>query len=147
MKRLIVALVVGGMLFAVAWGAAASLNVDWATGASGTGTVGSCGDVTGSTFILYGETINSPGGATYLTGNSTDPRYASAVNIETVEACGQQDVFVLVDGTGSTPCTVHAGGGLGWLENAVSDNLPGCTAVLDSPVAVASITTLTVTMR
>jgi len=147
MKRLILAVVVGGALFAAAWGAAAALNVDFATGASGTGTVGSCGDVTGSTFILVGETINSPGGATYLTGNSTDPRYTNAVNIETVGSCDNQDVFVLVDSMGSTPCTVHLNGGLGWNEALVFDNTYGCTAVLNGDVAVASITTLTVTMR
>jgi len=42
---------------------------------------------------------------------------------------------------------VHAGGGLGWNEGQVFDNTYGCTAVLNSNVAVASITTLTVTMR
>ena len=147
MKRLIVALMVGGALFAAAFAAAANLNVTDSTAASGSGPVASCGDVTGTTFILLGETINEPGAWTYLTGNSSDPRVAIAVNIETVSDCDQQDVFVLVDGTGSTPCTVHAGGGLGWNEGSKADNTYGCTAVLNNNVAVASISTLTVTMR
>jgi len=149
MKRLIVALMVGGALFAAAFAAAANLNVTNSTAASGDGAVLSCGDVTGTTFILYGETINEPGASTYLTGNSSDPRYAIAVNIETgdLSSCDQQDVFVLVDSMGSTPCTIHAGGGLNYDEASKADNNYGCTAVLNGSVAVASITTLTVTMR
>jgi hypothetical protein len=149
MKRIILALVVGSALFAAAYAAAASLGVTTSTAATGTGDVVSCGDVTGTTFILKGEAINDAAGWTTVTGNSNDPRYAEAVNIETgtSSSCDQQDVFVMVDGAGSIGCTVHAGGGVNYNEADYGDNNYGCTALLTSYVDVAGITKLTVTMR
>ena len=55
MKRLAVALAVGGVVFGAVWAVAATMNVSGATAATGTGDVAKCGDVTGSTFILEPE--------------------------------------------------------------------------------------------
>ena len=147
MRRIILALAVGSALFAAAYAAAATLDVTGSTAASGTGAVAKCGDVTGTTFILKGEAINDAAGWTTVTGKSDDPRYAEAVNIETVPGCVDQDVFVLVDSMGSTPCTVHDGGGVNYNEAAPGDNNFGCTALLNDYVGVAGISNLTVTMR
>jgi hypothetical protein len=147
MKRIILALAVGSALFAAAYAAAATLNVTGSTAASGSGAVAKCGDVDGTTFILKGETINNADAWTTVTGNSTDPTLARAVNIETVDSCDRQDVFVLVDGMGSIACTVHVGGGVGYDEANTGDNTYGCTALLNDYVSVAGINWLTVTMR
>ena len=142
MKRIILALGVGVALFAVV-AYAATLSVGFATAATGQGDVGSCGDVTGSTFILVGQSIAASGQPDIVTGDPTDITHAYAVNIETVAGCDQINAFVAVkNGAGvvmaTGSCEINAlagpnGGtandGLGFNEADGSDNVPGCTAV------------------
>ena len=149
MKRLIVALLVGGVVFGTVWGLASGLDVGFGTAATGTGDVGSCGDVSGSTYILEGQTITTAGNDT-VTGDPTDIAEFQAVNIEVDDDCDEQNAFVQVfdgeNGTGTAiatgSCTIHNGDnpdivgdnadvdGLGWDEGSTSDNVGGCTALV-----------------
>lgn len=143
MKRIVLALGVGVTLFAVV-AYAATLSVGFATAATGQGDVGSCGDVTGSTFILVGQVISASSGPDTVTGDPTDIEHAYAVNIETVAGCDQINAFVAVkNGAGAVmatgSCEINAGpggpnggtanDGLGFNEASTADNVPGCTAV------------------
>jgi len=140
MKRFIVALLVGGVFFGAVYGLASTLNVGFGTAATGNGDVASCGDVTGSTYILEGQSINFPdAGTVTVTGTPEDISQFKAVNIETDSGCDQINVFIEVkdgeNGTGNTifsgGCEVHANGGLGYDEDngASNDNTYGCTVV------------------
>jgi hypothetical protein len=139
---------------------AATLNVGFATAATGQGDVGKCGDVTGSTFILVGQVISASSGPDTVTGTPTDIEHVIAVNIETVADCDQINAFIAVKNlagavlaTGS--CEINAAGGpnggtdndgLGFNEADIADNVPGCTAVLSGTPNVADIFLLAVTM-
>jgi hypothetical protein len=142
MRRILIASAVGIALFAtVAY--AATLTVGFATAATGTGPVGSCGDVTGSTFILVGQSISASAQPDIVTGAPTDIEHAFAVNVETVADCDQINAFVAVKNAGGAvmatgSCEINAAGGpnggthndgLGFNEASGADNVPGCTAV------------------
>ena len=162
MKRLIVALLVGGVFFGAVYGLASTLIVGFGTAATGEGDVGSCGDVTGSTYVLKGQGVaDGPGGDDYLFGFPTDITKATHVNIETVAGCDQINAFVQVEDIGGAvlatgSCQISGDGvqttgpaddGLGYDEGFNSgDNLPGCTALLSAEVDVADIESLVVTM-
>jgi hypothetical protein len=142
MRRILIASAVGIALFAIV-AYAATLNVGFATAATGSGPVGSCGDVTGSTFILVGQSIAASGQNDTVTGAPTDIEHAFAVNIETVAACDQINAFIAVKNSGggvmaTGSCEINAAGGpnggthddgLGFNEAGTGDNVPGCTAV------------------
>ena len=164
MKRLILALLVGGVFFGAVYGLAATLSVGFGTAATGTGDVGSCGNVTGSTYILVGQSIGASGQDDVVTGDPTDVDHVKAVNIETDGACDEQNAFVAVKNAGGTTfatgsCVIEdadpagddidADGfndGLGYDEASPGDNVAGCTAALSGLVNVADIWFLTVTM-
>ncbi len=161
MKRVILALVVGGAIFGTVYGFAAMLDVTTSTAASGTGSVVKCGDVTGTTFLLVGETVsNGTGGDDYVSGTATDIVHVQAVNIETTASCNDQNAYVAVKNAAGTTlatgsCTISGDGtpgsgpaddGLGWLEAATADNVPGCTALLNGTPNIGDIAFLTVTM-
>ena len=163
MKRILLGLGVGLAMFAVV-AFAATLNVSGGTAATGQGPVDFCGDITGSTYILKGWGVASgPSGDDYMyddPGIPNDITKAIAVNIETSADCNMINAFVAVktDGgtvLGSGSCTISGNGtalsgtpddGLGWDEGYEStDNVPGCTALLDSEVNVSAIEFLVVT--
>ena len=168
MKRILIALGVGLAMFAVV-AYAATLNVGFSTAATGTGPVGSCGDVTGSTFILVGQAISASSQPDIVTGTPTDIEHAYAVNIETVAGCDQINAFVAVKNSAGAvmaigSCEISAGAtspgpggpsgpnggidndGLGFNEGSPVDNVPGCTAVLSGTPNVGDIYFLQVTM-
>ena len=139
MKRILLALAVGVALFAVV-AFAATLNVTDSTAAAGRNVVASCGDVTGTTFILEGQGIAAIDGATTLTGSPSDIAEFKAVNLEVTEdACNRINAFVEVRTMGgvsifNASCEVHDDGGLGFNEAVAGDNPDGCTALLVAPV-------------
>jgi acetyl-CoA carboxylase carboxyltransferase component len=151
MLRKIAALAVGGVLAAAVYAAAATIgNVSDGTAATGSGSVASCGDITGSTYLLYGTGITGQT-STVLINTPSDITKVTRVNIETVTDCININFYVqLKDGGGSNLdgvgfCEVTASGGLGFNELSSGDNVPGCTVDLNVPVNVAAITTLVVT--
>ena len=151
MIRKLAALMVGGILAAAVYGAASTLIVSSGTAATGQGDVDKCGDVTGSTYLLYGTGISGQT-ATVVTGTSSDVTKVTWVNIETSSDCQNINVFVqlkdwggsYLDGTGF--CEVTLSGGLNYDEDDSTDNVPGCTVLLSTPVPVADIEFLVVTM-
>jgi len=136
MKRLAVALAVGGVVFGAVWAVAATMNVSGATAATGTGDVAKCGDVTGSTFILESQSDTLTGPDTFGpvgTFGVADITEFKAVNIETIADCDKINAFVEVrDGSGnptaSGSCEINLEDGLGFDEAGTGDNVPGCTA-------------------
>jgi hypothetical protein len=136
MKRLAVALGVGAVVFGTVWALAATMDVSGATAATGTGDVAKCGDVTGSTFILEGQSDTLSGPDLFGpvgTFGVADITEFKAVNIETVADCDHINAFIEVrDGSGSPiasgNCEVNLEDGLGFDEASASDNVPGCTA-------------------
>ena len=159
MFRKVAALAVGGILAASVYGAAATIgNVVGGTAATGQGSVASCGDITGSTYLLYGTGIsgNNAGGHgdqdnTVVINTPSDISKVTRVNIETVGDCVDINFYVqLKDGgfgnlDGIGFCEVTSTGGLGFNEASSDDNIPGCTVDLSVPVNVADIITLVVT--
>src|SRR3990172_2262677 len=145
MKRLALALLVGGVVFGTVWGLASTLNVAFLTAATGSGDVGSCGDVTGGTFILESQSVVTSGddlaGALGNVGPADITEF-KAVNIETVPGCDKINAFVeVLDGSGSViasgNCQISGDSdgstdpgdppeddGLGYDELGTADNLP-----------------------
>lgn len=151
MIRKLAALAVGGVLAASVYGAAATIgNVSDGTAATGSGPVASCGDITGSTYLLYGTGISGQTNTT-VTGSPSDITRVTRVNVETVDSCIDINFFVqLQDGSNSNLdgvgfCEVTATGGLGFDEASSGDNVAGCTVDLSTPVNVADIYHLVVT--
>jgi hypothetical protein len=159
MLRKIAALAVAGVLAASVYAAAAVIgNVSGGTAATGAGDVDSCGDITGSTYILHGAgfTGDNAGGHgnqdnSVMINTPSDITKASMVNIETVADCVNINLYVqLQNGTGGNLdgvgfCEVTSTGGFGFNELSPGDNVPGCTVVLTHSVAVADIEKLVVT--
>jgi len=144
MKRLLAALAVGGIVFTMVWGAAASLGVDFTTLANGTGDVNRCGDVIGATYILYGQTVDQTGGDV-ITGQPSDVSKIIGINIETESGCAWDSqgaqLWVEVRDTSnarlsSGTCQVKSNGGVFYNEADSGDNIAGCTAFFDNPGAV-----------
>jgi hypothetical protein len=149
-KRIFIAAAAAAIVFGGVWALASALTVSDATAATGNGNVASCGDVTGSTFILESQSVVTIGDD--LVGNLGNVRPADisefkAVNIESIAACDQINVFVEVrageNGMGavvaSGSCQISGDGtpgsgaeddGLGFDELGTSDNVPGCTALV-----------------
>lgn len=158
MKRLAVALSVGVAVFGTVWAIAATLEVGWTTLATGSGTVGSCGDVTGATYVLKGQNVTlGDKSGDQISGQPTDITTVKAVNIETGNECvidsqGVQVYAEVRDGSGnrlsSGTCQVSSKGGVSFNEADDDDNVPGCTAWFDNPgdVSVAAVEELVVTM-
>jgi hypothetical protein len=138
MKRLGIAIVIGLIAFGTVYAAAAALRVEGATAATGRGGVESCGDVTGSTFVLEGQELVTSGADTagpFIDGVAADITEFQAVNIETVADCEQLNAFVQVkDAQGKViatgACAIDADGGMGFDEANGVDNVPGCTAIV-----------------
>ena len=152
MFRKVAALVVGGLLAASVYGAAATIS-DVSTGvaATGQGDVVACGNITGSTYLLYGTGISGQT-ATVEIDTPSDITRVTRVNIETDPSCVQNNLYVqlktgpsgsLLDCIGF--CQVTASGGLGYNETDATDNVAGCTVDLSTPVNVSDIFTLVVT--
>lgn len=150
MTRLLAALAVGGVLAAAVYAGAATLNVSDGTAATGQNVVASCGDVTGSTYLLWGTGISGQED-TVVTGFPSDITKVTRVNIETEEGCIDINFFVQLKDTGGSYldgvgfCEATASGGLGFNEADAGDNTPGCTVTLGSAVDVAAIAFLVVT--
>ena len=150
MLRKLAALAVGGILAAAVYGAAASLNVADGTAATGSNSVNSCGDVTGSTYLLHGTGISCQTD-TVVTGSPSDIAKVTRVNIETQESCIDINFFVQLQDSGGGNldgvgfCEATASGGLGFDEASDTDNTPGCTVDLDTEVDVLDIAFLVVT--
>jgi hypothetical protein len=161
MKRILIASAVGVALFAIV-AYAATLTVGSGTAATGNGDVASCGDVTGSTFVLMGQDVNpktgafpvDPGQAVMTDTTPTDITKTTQVNIETGvnDSCVGINVNVQLQGpdgnnlpgaTGS--CEVFDGGGLGYDEVGTSDNTDGCTVDLAASQDIAPISEIVVT--
>ncbi|OGN85316.1 MAG: hypothetical protein A2X23_10500 [Chloroflexi bacterium GWC2_73_18] len=150
MIRKLAALMVGGILAAAVYGAASTLIVSSGTAATGQGAVDNCGDVTGSTYLLYGTGIS---GQTFteVTGAPSDITKVTWVNIETGSECYNINLFVQLKDGSENPldgvgfCEVTATGGLGWNEAWNGDNTYGCTVALSTPVNVSAIEFLVVT--
>jgi hypothetical protein len=154
LKRIAIALALSGVVFGTVYALAATLNVGFGTAATGTGDVGSCGDVTGSTYILESQSIGFAGDDIVGSLGNLGPADITefkAVNIESVPDCDQINVFVAVyDGEGGTGNVIATGScqisgdsdgvvdpgdppeddGLGYDELGTGDNVPGCTAVV-----------------
>jgi len=164
MKRFIVASITAGVVFGSVWALAANLNVGSATAATGQGEVVSCGDVTGSTFILLGRSVLNAGqnasNPSVETGIATDITKTTGVNVEVPESCIVQegegdaldtgatlDVQVKAGATivGSGTCEVQSHAGLGTSAENGSDNVPGCTVTFAGPTDIAPIDALVVT--
>jgi acetyl-CoA carboxylase carboxyltransferase component len=159
MLRKIAAVAVAGVLAASVYAAAAVIgNVSTGTAATGSGDVDSCGNITGSTYILHGAgfTGNNAGGHgnqdnSVMINTPSDITKASMVNIETVADCVNINLHVqLQNGSGGNLdgvgfCEVTSTGGFGYNETNAGDNVPGCTVVLTHSVAVADIEKLVVT--
>lgn len=150
MIRKLTALMVGGVLAAAVYAAASTLIVSDGTAATGQGDVNSCGDVTGSTYLLHGTGISGQT-STVVTGTPSDITKVTRVNIETVGGCVDINFFVqLKDGGGSNLdgvgfCEATLTGGLGFDEASSTDNTPGCTVDLSTEVNVSAIEFLVVT--
>jgi len=152
LKRIIVALALSGMVFGAVYALAAVLSVDFGTAATGTGDIGSCGDITGSTYILESQSVVTSGDDLAGGVGNVGPADMSefkAVNIETVPGCDGINAFIEVhdaDGGGgnviaSGSCEISGDSdgitdpgdppdddGLGFDELGTTDNVPGCTA-------------------
>jgi len=148
-KRILIAAAAAALVFGSVWALASTLDVGFATAATGNGDVAKCGDVEGSTFILESQSVVLSGPDVVGGLNNVGPADISefkAVNIESIADCDQINVFVEVrddeDGTGdviaSGSCQISgdgAGGGveddgLGFDELGTGDNVPGCTAIV-----------------
>lgn len=163
MKSVLLALLVGAAIFGTVYGLAATMSVESGTAATGQGEVIKCGDVTGSTYILVGQSIAASGQNDTVTGNASNIEHAFAVNIETDGPCDEINAFVAVkNGVGAVLATgscviqdatpggddINADGyndGLGFDEASGADNVAGCTAVLSGTPNVADIAFLQVT--
>ncbi len=144
-KRLLLALLAGGMVFGIAFAMAAALDVTDGTVASGEGDVHNSGcAVVGMTFLLHGQGIAYAGDppAAYLSPETADDiQDVIGVNLEFNDDCnyGEFGVNVFAQPTDAedepifvgpiSPCSVTLKGGLGPDESAagVGDNKPGCT--------------------
>lgn len=159
MKRLIVALLVGGAVFGTVWGLASTLQVTFLTAATGEGDVGSCGDMTGGTFILQGQDVNPKtgpsGGFAALSGSPTNIARTTQVNLEFDGNCdeGIQVDIHLTDINGADipgafgTCQVWAAGGLGFDEVGIGDNTDGCTVDLNVSQDIGPIEDIKVTQH
>jgi len=144
MKRIILALLAGGTVFGIVWGAAANLNVGGGTAATGQGNIDPCGDITGSTYILESQSVVTFGDD--IVGNlgnvgPADITEFKAVNIETSADCNLINAFIevrngsnvtIASGTcqmsgDGTPGSGPEDDGLGYDELSPADNVPGCT--------------------
>jgi hypothetical protein len=151
MKRIFVAAAAAALVFGSVWALAATLDVGFGTAATGTGDVDKCGDVTGSTYILESQSLDTAGPDLAGGLNNVGPADITefkAVNIESSTDCDMINVFIEVhdadDGGGnviaSGTCQISGDGapggvdddGLGFDELGIDDNVPGCTAIVGS---------------
>jgi hypothetical protein len=162
LKRIIVALALAGMVFGGVYALAAVLSVGDGTASSGSGDIGEGCSVTGSTYVLEGQTVGTgDDGGDIVTGTPTDISQFTHVNIETSGCDFPLNVFIEVkDGNGGTGNTIASGtceirdgdgtdeagdGGLGADEDDDNDNVEGCTAGPFAPADVVDAESLVVT--
>lgn len=151
MLRKIAALAAAGVLAAGVYAAAATIgNVAGGTAATGSGSVTSCGNITGSTYLLSGTGISGQTSTT-LVNTPSDITKVTRVNVETVADCVDINLYVQLKGAANANldgvgfCEVTATGGMNFNELSAGDNVPGCTVTLATPVNVADILSLVVT--